>query len=146
MAAVEDLIERLIESYKSAVRAKDVGAFMRLYSPKVRVFDAWGIWSYEDAEAWQRSVEGWFSSLGTEKVQVTFEDIQTTGTADLATLSAVVTYAAQSAQGETLRSMQNRLSWALRISGHALRIVHEHTSAPIGFEDMKAILQRKLKT
>ena len=38
--------------------------------------------------------------------------------------------------------MQNRLTWALRVSGHVLRIAHEHTSAPIGFEDQKAILQR----
>ena len=38
--------------------------------------------------------------------------------------------------------MQNRISWVLRTSGHVLRIVHEHTSAPIGFTDMKAMLQR----
>jgi hypothetical protein len=38
--------------------------------------------------------------------------------------------------------MHNRLSWVLRTSGHVLRIAHEHTSAPIGFEDMKAILKR----
>lgn len=143
MPTVEDLIDRLIESYKSAVHAKDVEAFMGLYSPKVRVFDAWGVWLYEDAEAWQVSVEGWFSSLGTESVKVTFEDVHKVGTAELATVSAIVTYAGLSAQGAALRSMQNRLSWTLRTSGHVLRIVHEHTSAPIGFEDMKAILQRR---
>jgi hypothetical protein len=38
--------------------------------------------------------------------------------------------------------MQNRLSWVLKTGGHVRRIVHEHTSAPMGFEDMKAILQR----
>jgi len=26
--------------------------------------------------------------------------------------------------------------------GHVFRIIHEHTSAPIGFNDSKAILQR----
>jgi ketosteroid isomerase-like protein len=143
MASVDDLIDRLIESYKSAVQAKAVEAFMRLYSPKVRVFDAWGVWSYEDAEAWQRSVEGWFASLGTETVKVVFDDVHKAGSLEMATVSAIVTYAGLSAHGEPLRSMQNRLSWSLRTSGHALRIVHEHTSAPIGFEDMKAILQRK---
>jgi ketosteroid isomerase-like protein len=125
------------------VHAKDVEAFMRLYSPKVRVFDAWGVWLYEDAAAWRISVEGWFSSLGAERVKVTFDDVHKVGTEDLANVSAIVTYAGLSAQGEELRSMQNRLSWGLRTSGHVLRIIHEHTSAPIGFEDMKAILQRK---
>ena len=49
-------------------------------------------------------------------------------------MQPVVTYAGLSAEGEELRSMQNRLTWALRVSGHVLRITHEHTSAPIGFE------------
>ena len=60
----------------------------------------------------------------------------------LALVSATVTYAGVSAQGEQVRTMQNRLTWALKTSGHVLRIIHEHTSAPAGFEDGKAILQR----
>ncbi len=145
VATVEVLIDRLIESYKAAVHAKDVDAFMRLYNPAVRVFDAWGVWSYEGAEMWRRAVEGWFTSLGGERVKVEFEDVQTVGTEELACVSAIVSYTGTSAQGEPLRSMQNRMSWVLRTSGHVLRIVHEHTSAPIGFEDLKAILQRNAK-
>jgi ketosteroid isomerase-like protein len=142
MSDVDKSITRLIESYKAAVYAKDVGAFMRLYDPKVRIFDAWGVWSYEGAASWGMAVEAWFGSLGTEKVKVAFEDVQASGSADSAVVSAIVTYAGQSAQGEELRAMQNRLSWALKTSGHVLRVIHEHTSAPVGFEDMKAILQR----
>ena len=145
-SSVEDLIERLMASYKAAVYAKDVDAFMRLYSPKVRVFDAWGVWLYADAEAWRRSVEGWFTSLGTEKVRVAFSEVLKEGTEELATVSAIVTYSGLSAQDVELRSMHNRLSWTLRTSGHVLRIVHEHTSAPIGFEDQKAILRRQPDT
>jgi hypothetical protein len=37
------------------------------------------------------------------------------------------------------------LSWVLKTSSHVPRIIHEHTSAPIGFEDQKAILQRAAK-
>lgn len=130
-----------MESYKSAVLARDVKRFMQLYSPNVRVFDAWGIWSYEGAESWQRAVEGWFGSVGASSVRVRFEQAQSTGSEDLACVSAIVTYDESSAQGEPLKSMQNRITWMLRTTGHVLRIVHEHTSAPIGFEDMKAILQ-----
>ncbi|WP_186511001.1 nuclear transport factor 2 family protein [Caenimonas sedimenti] len=66
--------------------------------------------------------------------------------ADFACMSAFVTYTGISAQGQELRAMQNRISWALRNRGHVLRIVHEHTSAPIGFEDHKAILEREGKS
>jgi ketosteroid isomerase-like protein len=142
MADLDKAIAQVLESYKSAVYAKDVEAFMRLYDPGVRVFDTWGVWSYEGVEAWQRAVEGWLNSLGMERVQVSFEDVRATLTREFAAVSAVVTYTGISAQGERLRSLQNRLSWVLKTSGHVLRIVHEHTSAPIGFEDMKAILQR----
>lgn len=136
-------ITRVLESYKAAVYAKDVAAFMRLYDPSVRVFDTWGVWSYEGADAWQRAVEGWFTSLGTEKVKVTFDDVTTSAGPGFAVVSAMVTYAGVSAQGEPLRAMQNRLSWALKTSGHVLRIIHEHTSAPVAFDDAKAILRRE---
>ena len=142
MDDTEKSVARVLDIYKSTVFAKDVEAFMRLYDPRVRVFDAWGVWSYEGAEAWQRAIEGWFTSLGSERVKVVFDEVQTSTGRELTVLSAVVTYAGVSAQGEPLRSMQHRLTWALRTSGHVLRIVHEHTSAPIGFEDSKAILQR----
>jgi len=108
----------------------------------VRVFDAWGVWSYEGAAAWQVAVEGWFTSLGTERVKVEFADVQSVVGGDFASVSAFVTYAGMSAQGEQLRSMENRLTWVLRMRGHVWRIVHEHTSAPVGFEDSRAILQR----
>ena len=142
----EKSLERVLAAYRNAVRAKDVSAFMALYDPKVRVFDAWSVWSYEGAQAWQVAVEGWFTSLGSEAVEVTFDDVQSALGPDWAMLSAVVTYAGISAQGERLRAMQNRLTWALRTSRHVLRIVHEHTSAPLGLADSKAILQREAKT
>lgn len=143
MNDTEKSIARVLESYKSAVLAKDVEAFIRLYDPSVRVFDAWGVWSYDGSAAWQTAIEGWFTSLGTERVKVAFGEVQTLAGRELAMVSAIVTYAGISAQGEQLRAMQNRITWVLRTTGHVLRIVHEHTSAPIGFNDSKAILQRE---
>jgi ketosteroid isomerase-like protein len=142
MSDMEKSIKDLLESYASAVFTKDVKAFMRLYDPNVRVFDAWGVWLYDGAAAWQVAVEGWLTSLGTERVKVAFDDIRSLGGPDLAMVSAIVTYAGISAGGEPLQSMQNRISWVLRTSGHNLRIVHEHTSAPIDFNESKAILKR----
>ena len=142
MSDNEKEIYRVVESYKAAVFAADAQAFMRLYHPAVRVFDAWGVWLYDGAPAWQRAVEAWFTSLGSERVRVSFSEVEVVAGRPVAGLSAIVSYAAESANGEALRSMQNRITWVLRESGHVLRIVHEHTSAPIGFEDSKAILTR----
>ena len=142
MSEVEASVAKVIDGYIAAVAARDIDALMRLYDPSVRVFDAWGKWAYEGAVAWQVAVEGWFASHPADRFHVTFEDVSSVTSAAFASLSAIVTYAVFSAQGEQLNSMQNRLTWVLRTSGHVLRIVHEHTSAPIGFEDQKAILQR----
>jgi ketosteroid isomerase-like protein len=141
----EKQVLRALDTYKSAVLAKNAETFMHLYDPDVRVFDAWGIWSYEGAAAWRVAVEGWFSSLRDESVRVTFEGVKILSETGFATMSAFATYAAISAQGQELRAMQNRISWVMRTRGHVLRVVHEHTSAPIGFEDNKAILNRESK-
>jgi ketosteroid isomerase-like protein len=142
MSDLQKSIDRILDSYKSAVLARDVEAFMRLYDPDVRVFDAWGVWLYAGAAAWQTAIEGWFTSLGTERVHVRFDDVQSSSDRDMAMVSAIVSYAGVAADGAPVRTMQNRLTWVLRTRGHVLRIVHEHTSAPIGFDDSKAILQR----
>ena len=143
MLDIDKSVEKVLGDYAAAVNAKDVAALARLYDPKVRVFDAWGIWSYDGREAWQLAMESWLTSLGTERVKVTFDDVLTSGNAECVIASAIVTYASLSAEGAQLRAMQNRMTWGLRTSGHVLRIIHEHTSAPMGFEDMKAILVRE---
>jgi uncharacterized protein (TIGR02246 family) len=138
----EALTKQMLEAYKQAVYNKDVDAFMRLYDPKVRVFDTWGVWSYEGASAWRKMAEGWFSSLGDERVRVSFDDVQVIGEESVVTASAVTTYAGLSAEGQALRAMENRLSWVLKSIDGEWKIVHEHTSAPVGFEDGKVILKR----
>ena len=143
MAELDKDVARLIGTYRSAALDKNVDAFMRLYDPNVRVFDAWGVWTYEGVEAWRLAVEGWFTSLGTERVKVSFDDVLVWDGKDVSSVSAIVTYAAVAAPGAAPhRTMQNRITWVLRTVGHVPRIVHEHTSAPLGFEDMKAILVR----
>jgi ketosteroid isomerase-like protein len=145
VSEIEASIAKVIESYKTSVGTRNLDAFMRLYEPSARVFDAWGLWSYESLPAWQVAVEGWFASHPNDRFTVTFDDVRSLSTPAFASVSAIVTYAVVSAQGEPLNSMQNRLTWVLKTSSHVPRIIHEHTSAPIGFEDQKAILQRTNK-
>ena len=76
-------------------------------------------------------------------MKVFFDDVQVTAGQDLAVVSAIGTYAAISADGKELRSMQNRFTWALKLEGSGWKIVHEHTSTPISSNDTKAIFHRE---
>lgn len=101
--------------YATAVFGKDLDAFMSLYSRDVFIFDAWDVRSYEGADAWRRTTSDWFSSLGNERVVVEFEDERAGGSATLAYASAIVRYTAVSAAGESLRSLQNRITVVLEL-------------------------------
>jgi uncharacterized protein (TIGR02246 family) len=132
---------QILEAYKAAVYDRDVEAFLRLYDEDARVYDTWGVWSYEGTAARREVVEKWFSSLGNERVKVSFDRVQMTVDQGLALLTATGRYAAVSPEGVELRFMQNRLTWALKPREGSWSIIHEHTSAPIG-QDLLAILQR----
>jgi uncharacterized protein (TIGR02246 family) len=128
-------MEEILEAYAAAVRAKDVDAFLALYADDVRTFDLWTEWSYDGKEALRATVGEWFGSLGTDLVAVEWDDVRTQAGDGVVGLSAFLTYKGLSAEGEELRSMNNRLTWILRKDGDgAWKIAHEHTSAPAGDE------------
>ncbi len=135
-------VPQILEGYKAAVHAKDVDAFVALYDADVRVFDMWGTWSHNGLPAWRTMAEGWFGSLGSERVVVSFDDVQTTLAPDLAVAHAFVTYQAVGADGAVLRALDNRITLTLRRRSGAWKIVHEHSSAPIDGDTAKARLKR----
>ena len=135
-------VESLLDAYRDAVHAKDVDAFLAIFADDVRVFDMWSTWSHDGIDAWRAMAEGWFGSLGDERVRVDFDDVQTTVGEDAAVLSAFVTFAGLSADGQELRSMNNRLTWGLRKVDGTWKVVHEHTSAPVDMATGKVNLRR----
>jgi ketosteroid isomerase-like protein len=126
-----DSVLQVIDAYKSAVFAKDLEAFIALYHPEVCVLDLWAKWSYRGVNAWRTAVTEWFGSLGTERVIVDMDVLQSFATDGLVVVSAFAVYKGVSAEGKDLRAMRNRLTWALTPSPAAWKIVHEHTSAPL---------------
>ena len=136
-------VAQALEAYKAAVLAKDVDAFARLYHPQVQVFDTWDRWSYDGLPAWRAMAQGWFGSLGSERVAVRFEDVQARVSGDLATGHALVTYAALAEDGGELRSLTNRMSLVLtRDGGGEWKIVHEHSSSPLDFTTKAPMFRR----
>jgi uncharacterized protein (TIGR02246 family) len=129
-------MEEILAAYAAAVRAKDVDAFVGLYSDDVRTFDLWEQWTYDGKEALRAMVAEWFGSLpADEEVVIRFDEVRTQAGLDVAAVSAFTTFAAVSPDGTELRSMNNRLTWVLRKDADgAWKIVHEHTSAPAGDE------------
>jgi len=132
----------LLEEYRDAVHAKDVDRFVAIFADDVRVFDMWGTWSHNGIDSWREMAEGWFGSLGNELVRVEFDDVQTTVGDDVAVLSAFVTFTGLSADGDELRSLNNRLTWGLRKTDGRWKVVHEHTSAPVEMATGKVDLKR----
>jgi uncharacterized protein (TIGR02246 family) len=135
-------MEEMLEKYRDAVRAKDVDAFVGLYADDVRTFDLWSVWSYDGKEALRAMVEEWFGSVGTDVIGVEWDEVRTQTGEDVGALSAFLTFRGTSAEGEELRSMNNRLTWILRKGADgSWKIAHEHTSAPAG-EEGKVQLRR----
>ena len=139
--ADQDDVRALLDVYIASAYAKDVDRFMTMYADGVRVFDLWGTWEVLGAGAWREGIAGWFGSLGEERVVVEFDDVEVTVGGDLASLTAMVGYSAESAAGDRVRQMTNRLTWVLSRTD-AWRIIHEHTSAPADDATGKVILER----
>ena len=82
---------------------------------------------------------GWWRSgsarSATTSSRSSSTSVRTQAGEDVAGVSAFTTFRGLSAEGEELRSMNNRLTWVLRKDADgAWKIAHEHTSAPAGDE------------
>ena len=136
-------IRRVFDAYKAAVLAKDVDAYIALYDDGVRIFDMWQQWLYRGTPGWRGAAEGWFGSLGSERVVVDADDLNIRVGGDLASLDGFVTFTARSAEGADLRSLTERLTWVLGFADGQWKIVHQHSSAPLDFKTAKAIFSRE---
>jgi uncharacterized protein (TIGR02246 family) len=142
MSQATDPVRDALARYCAAAYDKDVHAFVSLYEDDVQVFDMWNQWELRGIAAWRSMAEGWFGSLGTERVVVTVSDVASTASADLAVGHATLTFSAVSAEGKELRSLDNRLTIAMRRTGDVWKIFHEHTSAPIEHKSLTGMIKR----
>lgn len=146
MSDIQDTVSRLQARYAAAVAARSVSGLLDLYDPQVRVFDAWGVWEYDGVESWRVAVEGWLATDPGHRFEVRFTDTKVLGDSASGVMTAIANYTSLGPDGREVHAMQNRITWFIRPVGEGWRIAHEHTSAPIGFEDMKAILNKPAAT
>ena len=142
MSQPTDPVQDALARYSAAAYDKDVDAFVALYANDVHVFDMWNSWELRGIDAWRNMAAGWFSSLGDERVVVKASDMVSSVTGEMALGHATLTFTAVSAEGKELRSLDNRITLALRRTGNAWKIFHEHTSGPIDHRTMKGTIKR----
>ena len=142
MSQTSDPVHQALARYSAAAYEKDVDAFVALYSADLHVFDMWNSWELRGIDAWRDMAAGWFSSLGDERVVVRASDVVSNVTGEMALGHATLTYTAVSSDGRELRSLDNRITLALRRVGNAWKIFHEHTSGPIDHKTMRGVIKR----
>jgi len=91
------------------------------------------------AAQWQKPISAWLASHASEKLRVTFDDVAVHGSQTDLAVTALVTYAQVSADGALLGALRNRLTWFLQVRDGRTQIVHEHTSVPVDFHEMKPL-------
>ena len=142
MSQTSDPVHEALARYSTAAYEKNVDAFISLYADDLHVFDMWNSWELRGIDAWRAMATGWFSSLGDERVVVTMREVASSQNGELAFGHATLTYTAVAADGRELRSLDNRITLALRRVGSAWKIFHEHTSGPIDHKTMKGVIKR----
>ncbi|RYZ92788.1 MAG: DUF4440 domain-containing protein [Proteobacteria bacterium] len=117
--------------YAEAVRAADVEGYTQLYDSRVRIFDRWNDWQAKGQNSCREQATEWFGSLGSERVLVTFSDVEITEAKDLAILTAIVRYESHDSDNHVLRFLDERITVGFeRTDGGEWKVIHQHTSAP----------------
>lgn len=133
-------IEEFFNIYKTAAWNKDTKAMIDLYDKQATIFDMWDQGYVNDASEWAKSIEGWLSSLGEEKVKVEFEMIKIHQSGNTGFASALIRFQAISSEGKVIRGMKNRITLGFSKFDDGWKVIHQHTSAPISSNGLNAIL------
>lgn len=128
-------IRDVFDRYAAAVKASDADALMALYADDVHVFDMMEPFERHGRESGREMIQSWLGDTSATQ-DCDIEDLQVIESGDLAAVRAAVRYGVTMADG-THHTMWNRATWTLRRIDGAWKIVTEHTSVPLGEDDMQ---------
>jgi ketosteroid isomerase-like protein len=137
----EKEILAVLEAYRATALAKDIPGHAARYDEKVRAFDLWADWSIDGRPAMRAMIQHWLASLASENVVIDAQEIRLEVEGPLATLEGFFTFEAFTLAATRRRDLSSRMSWVLRRRGAAWKIIHPHSSVPLG-PGLKGILQR----
>ena len=130
--------ENFFEMYSKSAWDKNAAMMTGLYSMDVVIFDMWGKGFYRGIDDTRKNIIEWFDTLGTDKVEVRFEDIHIKEDNEIAFGYGFIKFAGISKEGVVLRSMKNRITLAFSKTDNQWKVYHQHISLPINADDLKA--------
>lgn len=133
-------IEDFFKIYQTSAWQKDPMAMINLYDEQAIIFDMWDQGYEVNPLAWNKTIKDWLGSLDEEKVKVDFDMVSIHQSDNIGFASALIGFQAISSEGAILRSMRNRITLGFTKSDYGWKVIHQHTSAPISFEGLTAIL------
>lgn len=128
-------LQVVFDRYMAAVKASDAEALLALYDDDVHVFDMMEPFERHGRDSGREMMESWLGDKNATQ-DCTIEDLSVIESGDLAAARAAVRYGVTMADG-TRHTMWNRATWTLRRFDGEWKIVTEHTSVPLGEEDMQ---------
>ena len=136
MAHADPPYIQLLERYRLAIALKDLNLLMPLYADDIVVFDPFGHWSIVGMDAWRAAMHQWLQDLADRMVGVEY----TRPRATLMLLHTTLTFTEYDADGNALRSIDNRCTLAARQEFTDWQFFHQHSSLPVHESSMQAIL------
>lgn len=141
MATVAPTVQSVFDRYVSAVTSSDVDALLSLYADDVHVYDLMEPFERHGKESGREMIESWLGNAD-EKQDCAIEDLTVEESGDLAVARGSIRYEVTMADG-THHGMWNRGLWALRRIDGNWKIAMEHTSVPLGAEDMQPMYEAR---
>lgn len=129
------------ERYKHAAQTRDKEAMMALYRRDTELFDMWNAYHLRGIDNIRSMVNQWFDSIGDERLEVDFSEVQLKQDHNIAFAYAFVHFRAMDAAGNVLRQMKNRMTLCFVKEGVSWRVSHQHTSIPISTQNMQGIFE-----
>ena len=137
VSSVQSVFTRYIE----AVKASDADALLSLYADDVHVYDLMEPFERHGKESGREMIAAWLGNKD-ETQDCTIEDLVTEESGDLAVARGSIRYEVTMADGAH-HGMWNRGTWVLRRIAGDWKIITEHTSVPLGAEDMQPVYERR---
>lgn len=141
MATTQTTVQSVFDRYVEAVKASDADALLSLYADDVHVYDLMEPFERHGREAGREMMREWLGKEE-EKQSCTIEDLHVEQEGDLAVARASLLYEVTMPDG-THHGMWNRGMWALRRIDGEWKIIMEHTSVPLGAEDMQPVFDSR---
>jgi ketosteroid isomerase-like protein len=140
-ATDEAQIRERIESWTTALRAKDLDGLMAHYTQDILVFDLAPPLQYKGAVAYRKNWADWFPSFQ-GPVGYEIRDLSITTGGDVAFSSSLNRITGTRTSGEN-SDVWVRATVGFRKIGGKWMIAHEHFSVPINMENFEGVLDLK---